>query len=428
MKKITILCLGLMALFSCESGKKDTVVTNPEDYNAYLDTSHNKTYQEAMAQKEFWSKRLRPDSSGVGDLAPLAGAYEQLFETTGDVTHLYSAEKLYRKGIEVSANDKDAFARGLSHNLISQHRFKEAYQLLNETMEGPSNKHQTRLMLFDAAMEMGDYDKAYAYLTSVKDMSDYNYLIRMSKWSDYRGDLDNAIVYMEDARDIAESRDSKPLRIWTYSNLGDYYGHAGRIKEAYGQYLKTLALQPDNAYAKKGLAWIAYSNDGDTKEAHRILDSIGVGHSIPDYDLFRAELYTQENDNIKSELYEKKFLNSLAKKDYGSMYNSYIIEILADKEPKEALSLATEEVANRPTPETYHLLALAQLKNGDPKTALETIETYVIGKTHEPMAAYHAALVYKENGNTEKVEKLKEELLEAQFELGPLLTSKINDL
>ncbi|MDC8003566.1 tetratricopeptide repeat protein [Aureisphaera galaxeae] len=429
MKKFGFLvCLGLIVMLSCKEEPKDTFAINPADYNTYLATTHNESYQEAIAQKEFWSKRMRPDSTGVGDLAPLAGAYELLFETTGKADHLYAAEKLYRKGMEVSANDKDAFARGLAHNLISQHRFKEAYAVLKETLEGPSNKHQTRLMLFDAAMEVGDYDGAYAYLNSVKNLSDYNYLIRLSKWSDYRGDLDNAIKFMEDAKAVAESRDSKPLKIWTYSNLGDYYGHAGRIKDAYEHYVKTLELQPDNAYVKKGLAWIAYSHAKDTQEAHRILDSIMIGHAIPDYHLFKSELYAYENDETNAEQYENQFLSEIEKGNYGDMYNAYRIELWADSQPDKALDLAKKEVENRPTPEAYHLLALAKLRNGDTQGALQTIESRVENKTYEPMAAYHSALVYKANAKSDEMKDLKAELLEAEFELGPELIKKIEDL
>lgn len=418
-----------MLLFSCQDETQDTFTINPADYDQYLFNTHNDTQREAIAQKEFWSKRLRADSSGVGDLAPLAGAYELLFESTGAVSHLRAAEKLYRKGMDVSANDKDAFARGLAHNLISQHRFKEAYEILQETLEGPSNKHQTRLMLFDAAMEVGEYDKAYEYLNSVKNLSDYNYLIRLSKWSDYRGDLDNAIKFMEDAKAVAESRNSKPLKIWTYSNLGDYYGHAGRIEDAYQHYLKTLELQPDNAYVKKGLAWIAYSHDGNAEEAHRILDSIMVKHPIPDYHLFKSELYTSENDGISSKVYEDQFLSSVINNgDYGAMYNTYCIELWSDSQPAKALELAEREIGNRATPETYHLLALAQLKNGKSELALNTIEEHVKGRTYEPMAAFHSALVYKANGKTEELNELKAELLDAAFELGPVLMKRVEAL
>lgn len=428
MKKPIVLIGFILLAIACKNNPKKRAFTNPEDYNSYLPTSPKPTYDQAVSEREFWSKRLRVDSSGVGDLSPLAGAYTQLFETTGDPTFLKNAEQLYKKGMEISATDEDGFARSLAHNYISQHRFKEAYQLLDSTFKGPSNKQETQLMLFDAAMEVGDYKMAYQYLEAVKNLKDYHYLIRLSKWSDYRGDLPNAIRYLEKAMAIAESRDSKPLKIWTYSNLADYYGHAGRIADSYSYYLKTLALQPDNEYVKKGIAWVLYSEEKNTAEAHRIMDSIMKGRQLPDDHLFKAELYAFEGKEDLAQRSENNFIAAVEEGAYGRMYNSYLIELYADSQPEMALQLATSELDNRPTPEVYHLLALAQLKNGMNKEALETIENHVISKTSEPMALFHSALVYKANKFDEKVAELKEELAEAAYELGPVISKKIEAL
>ena len=426
--KYLLVSIFIIGFFSCKNEESKTVkITNPERYNAYL-AMHDSTYQVALEQKDFWSQRLSEDTTGVGNLGPLAGAYGTLFGTTGNVQYLYDAESLYKKGIENSANNKDAFARGLSHNYISQHRFQEAKQVLEESYAGVSNKKATELMLFDVYMELGEYDKAYEMLEKSKNLSDYNYLIRVAKWSDYKGDLDAAITFIEKARDIANSRKSKPLQLWTYTNLGDYYGHAGRIQDAYGEYLKALKIQPDNAYAKKGIAWIVYSYERDADEAKRILDSISKHHQVPDYHLLRAEIAEWEGDAVKSEQQQEAFLKAVNEGDYGTMYNAYLIEIYAETNPEKALQLAQQEVENRSTPETYHLLALAQLGNGMNAKALATIEQHVSDKTSEPMALYHSALVYQENGMDEKVKAIKEELLEAKFEVGPILFKKIENL
>ncbi|MEX2349740.1 MAG: tetratricopeptide repeat protein, partial [Flavobacteriaceae bacterium] len=320
------------------------------------------------------------------------------------------------------------YTRLLAHNLISQHRFKEAKDLLEESHAGPSHKYETELMLFDVYMELGEYERAKQVLENVESNTDYNYLIRLSKWNDHKGNLDEAIKYMVQAKRIAESRDSKALKIWTYSNLGDYYGHAGRIEDSYQHYLKTLQLQPDNAYAKKGIAWIIYSYEGNTAEAKRILDAVMENHSVPDYYLLKAEMAEYEGDLEKAAANEERFIRAVEASEYGAMYNAYLVEFYTDKDPERALQIAQKEVQNRATPETYHLLALAQLKNGAKEQALETIEKYVEGKTFEPMAQYHSALVYQANGLEKKVKPLKSELLEASFELGPVLTEKIKML
>ncbi|PVW11611.1 tetratricopeptide repeat protein [Marixanthomonas spongiae] len=431
MKKILIICL-LCVFGSCnqkqEKNAETTPVTSKEDYNTYLSAQDNSAYEAAQSQKEFWNKRLAADSSGVGDLGPLAGGYAALFAATGDVENLHKAEQLQKKAIAISATNKDGYTRALAKTYISQHRFKEAKKILEESYKGVSNKHETELMLFDVYMELGKYDKAYTMLNNVKNNSDFNYLIRVSKWNDHKGDLDAAIKYMDKAKTIAESGGNKSLKVWSYSNLADFYGHAGRINDSYNYYLKTLELEPDNPYVKKGLAWIAYSYEKDTKEANRILDSVLVNHKSPNYYLLKAEMaeYTNNKEAVKAN--EDKFVEMVSDTLYGGMYNTYLIELYAEKAPEKALALAKKEVGNRATPETYSLLALAQLKSGNKNGALQTIEAHVAGKTFEPMAQYYSAMVYKANGMEDKVKPLKEELSGAWYEMGPVLSKKIAQL
>ncbi len=427
--KLRFLLFGISVLLLSCGEETLPKVTNPADYDNYLVSTEKPSQKEALNEVQFWSQRLRPDSSGVGDLGPLAAAYTSLFEASGKSEYLYSAEKLYKKAMAISANHPDIYARALARNYISQHRFREAANLLTDTYNDPnSEKRPTELMLFDVFMELGRFEQAEEVLKKVQNTSDYNYLIRKAKWSDHVGDLDEAINYMEDAKAIAESRDSKGLKIWTYSNLGDYYGHAGRIDDAYEHYLKTLELQPDNAYVLKGIAWIAYSHEKNVPEARRIITELMKDHSIPDYYLLLAEFAEYEDDFAEAKVQIDMFLEAVDKGNYGSMYNAYLIEILADRNPEEAMKLAEAEVQNRATPETYHLLALANLKAGNTETALDIIEAEVEGKTFEPMAQYHSALVYKANGLDERLKAAKDELAEAAFELGPVLAAKIEEL
>ena len=86
----------MFTLIACkEAVNKD--ITHMEDYNQYLSTTHLPSYEEAISEKTFWSSRLTKDTSGIGDIAPLAGAYEKLFAETGEVQYLRNAEILYKK-------------------------------------------------------------------------------------------------------------------------------------------------------------------------------------------------------------------------------------------------------------------------------------------------------------------------------------------
>ncbi len=416
-----------VSFFSCNEETSKNI-TEVSDYDKYLSTGNDPSYKLAIEQNQFWEARLATDSSGVGDLGPLAQSFELLFDATGNVDFLKKSEKVYKKAISIAA-DKDSYKRALAHNYISQHRFKEAKSIMEELYAGPTNKIAAERILFDVYMELGDYDKADSMLGKIKDNSNFDYLIRLAKWSDHQGDLDSAITFLEKAKEKADESKNKDQNIWIYSNIGDFYGHAGRFQDSYNSYLKTLEFQPDNAYVKKQIAWLNYSNEKNTDEAFRILDFLQKIRKVPDYHLLKAEMYEYLGDEGKKAEEQKTFLNMIEENsNYSGMYNTYLINVFAETDPKKALQLAQQEITNRETPETYQLLAYAQLVNGQKEEALKTIETKVEGKTSEPKALFHAALVYEANGKKVKVKELKAELLGASYELGPLITRKIEKL
>ncbi len=425
MKKILIIVIATV-FFSCQ--EKAENITDSNDYNQYLSTTNTPSKDAVEADFEFWQKRFANDSTHLMEMGRLSGIHAAIFNHTGDISELKKAEKLIQKSLEVAGRNQDQYLRALAHNYISQHRFKEAQVLLDSAYTYVDNKRETELMLFDVAMELGNYQRADSLLGQIKDTKDFNYLIRLAKWSDHNGNLDAAIKYLEQAQQIAEERNNKAFKVWIYSNIADFYGHAGRLKDSYNSYLKTLELEPDNHYVKKQIAWMVYSKEGNTKEANRILDSIMVNHKVPDYHLLKAEIAEYEGNTSEAEKQKNMFLTAVEESDYGNMYNTYLIELLAESNPQKALKLAMAEVNNRATPETYQLLAYAQLKAGQKDAALQTIENYVADKTSEPTALYYSALIYKANGQKDKVASLKEELLEAKYELGPVTAKEIEKL
>lgn len=425
MKKI-ITILFVAVFFGCQ--EKTEKITNSDDYDKYLITTNNPSKDAIDKDYEFWQEKFKNDSTNLMEMSRLSGIHAARFGSTGDISELKISEKLIKKSHEIAARNKDTYLRSLAHNYISQHRFKEAQVLLDSAYTYPDNKKQTEMMLFDVAMELGEYERADTLLGKIKDPKDFNYLIRLAKWSDHNGNLDAAIKYLEQAKQIAEERDNKALKLWIYSNIGDFYGHAGRLKDSYNSYLKTLEIEPDNHYVKKQIAWMVYSSEKNTEEANRILDSIMVNHKAPDYHLLKAEIAAYEENTSEEKKQYDLFLKTAKNSDYGAMYNTYLINLYAETNPEEALKLAAMEITNRATPETYQLLAYAQLKNGQKEAALKTIEQYVEGKTEEPKALFHSALVYKANGMNEKVASLKEELLGASYELGPVKAKEIQKL
>ena len=425
---LVILFFTTLVMISCE--KKSEQITNPKDYNAFLEMKENKSLDFAKSEIDFWQKKFDAAPNQITYLSQIASNYSKLFEITGNINDLYKTEELLLKSNQAFKYSYVGTIRSLGRNYISQHRFKEALVLANKALAIGEGMKETQKLLFDVNMELGNYAEAKKNLNSLTDNKDFDYLIRISKWNDHLGDLKTAISFMEKARDIAITNDNKGLKIWTFSNLGDLNGHAGNIKTSYDYYLKTLAVEPNNSYALKGIAWIAFSHEKNTTEAKRIIDVVSKKHNSPDFYLLKSQIaqYEKNSDGEKQNLIS--YFKMLTDHNYGAMYNKYNTLIYADNKStaSKALEIAKIEIDHRPTPDSYDLLAWSYYNLGDSKKALEIEEKYVVGKSFEPKLNYHLATIYKANNLLTKVAPIKKELLASTFELGPILEQKINKL
>ena len=425
---LPVLILFGLSVTSCD--KQSEKITNADDYNKYLSNSKNESLAFAKGEIDFWQNKYDKAPNQISYLGVLASNYSKLFEISGNIDYLKKAETLLVKSNETYKYSSVGTIRALARNYISQHRFKEALELANKAKAIGEGLKETNKLLFDVQMELGNYAEAESSLQQLTDKNDFDYLIRIAKWNDHKGDLKTTIAFMEKAKKIAETYDNKYLKTWVYSNLGDFNGHAGNIQKSYEYYLKTLELDPNNSYALKGIAWIAFSHEKDTKEAKRIIDLVSKRHNSPDFYFLKAQIAEYENNGTSKLENINKYMSMLENDNYGAMYNSYNVVLFAQQKstrPK-ALAIAKIEVEHRPTPVSYDLLAWSYFNLGDKQKALEIEQKYVEGKSFEPKLNYHLATIYKANNKLDKVWPIKEELLKSTFELGPNLERKIISL
>ena len=92
------------------------------------------------------------------------------------------------------------------------------------------------------------------------------------------------------------------------------------------------------------------------------------------------------------------------------------------------MQLAQQEVKLRPTAQSYDLLAWSYHLAGNSSKALQIAKAHVIDKTFEPVAMYHVAEILKANGDQSQIDDIKEELLSSSFEIGPVMTEKVERL
>lgn len=427
MKTNLYLVVLLALLFNCKE-KKETV-TDAKDYDVFL-IAENKKLSDAKEEHHFWANKLEKTPNQYPYLAKIANVESQLFDATGNIENLANAENYLLQLNQKTNQNKSGYLRALARNYISQHRFKESLILLEKAEILAEDLESTQKMLFDVHMELGNYKIAKSYLEKVVNLNSFDYLIRTAKWNDHIGNLDAAIKYMEKAMAKAESSNLAELKQWSYTNIADFYGHDGQIQKSYNYFLKALALNPNDTYAKKGIAWIVYSHERNPEEALRILNTITTEYQAPDYFLLKAEIAEFLNDETSKENYIADYKKVVQKPLYGEMYNAYNAKLFSEdkKMVDSSITIANREIENRATPQSYDLLAWSLYNKGDYKKALDIVNTFVIDKTYEPETLYHVAEIYKANGKSKELKPLKEELLAATYELGPLMEMKINQL
>ncbi|MEO1053739.1 MAG: hypothetical protein AAFX87_24090 [Bacteroidota bacterium] len=429
MKKWIVLILSIICWGCNSEQEKNKPITHAADYVEFLTPKDAEERMEQLEQEEkFWLSKLTKAPGEYLYLDKLAQIQEALFNFTGDVIHLDQQDSLLQEAMRSSVGKrKAAYYMALSSIAIKRHDFKKALTYGYQASQYTDEQFGPLMMQFDAAMELGEYGLAYNILDQNQRLDDFDYLVRLAKYQDHVGDLDSAIVLVEKAKGIAGNQKKK---LWASVNLGDMYGHAGRLEDAYATYLKVLKQDPDYTHALRGIAWLAYSNDDKKDEAERIMKSIKEQTALPDAYLMLAELAEASGNEQGKDAYLDSFMNESTQAKYTDMYNKYIIEILAkDHEDVErALDIARREVTNRPTPATYAQLAWCMVQNGEHKEALRIAQVYVENKSHEPEILYQLGTIYLCNQQTDHAIAYLEACLDASFELGLSKTKEIKQL
>ena len=423
-RSIILLCV----FTACKNNK----IANPSDYNAFLIKNKRieKQLEKVNIEINFWQKRLDKDTGNFVDMEKMASNFSKRFKVSGNVADLHTADSFYTRSLSKTKNTQPELYFSISQNAITQHRFQDAWSYLQLADSIGVNPYVIKLLKFDAAMEIGLYQQAENLLQQVKDENEFDYLIRKAKLEDHRGHLDKAIHYMEMALQQAVHAGQNEMILWAKSNLADMYGHAGRVNEAYKNYLEILKKDSSYLHALKGIAWIAYSHDKNTGEAKRIIHFIQSQTLMPDLNLMLAEIAEWEGDKAMKEQYISNFLEIVEKPAYGNMYNKYLITVYTEdlKNFDKALAIAEKEIKSRPTPETYDWLAWVYYKKGDVKKANGILEKFVLGRTSEPSSLLRAAIVLQDAGKKSEAKKLLMTCKASSFELGPLSAAKINSL
>ncbi len=418
---IVLICSGV--LVSCSTKKKN--VATLKDFEFAIQISGTEELQNCNEEIAFWSKKQLTNPSDTY-LSKMGGAFAKRFAITGKIEDIYTSDSLYKQVLKADSKRTGAY-QALAVNCIARHEFRKARNYIGEALVIGDGKAASLYTLFDISMELGNIEEAKFILSEFENKNAFAYLIREAKVDDQEGRLDMAIEKMEKA--FERIKDDPSLFSWTLSNLGDMYGHAGRVQEAYQAYLSVLKKNPAHDFALKGIAWIALSQDDNTALAKQITAALLKRKEMPDMHLLLAKIAEEENDTVEQKRQLSLFAQKASEAKYGDMYNKYLALLEAEefKNPNRTIEIATIEINNRPTPQSYDLLAWGYFHNNQKEKALEVAQQFVEGKTFEPEAIYHLGVIYK-NTDRQKSNALLAEAAKSSFELGPSIAANIEQL
>lgn len=411
-----LLCI-LVFISGCAT-QPDLIITDNDLNEIATQVQSSSLLKNTNATIAFWSNRLNSDTTTVGEINPLAKNYELLYSLTGNPTHLLQAEALLKKGIEISAHQKDSYSRLLAQNYLKQHKFIEAKFLLENLLNQSTLFSETYLVLFDVYMQIGEYKKAETILKQKIDKKGYAYYTRSAAWNYYKQDISTAINQMKNAVSIAESSKNKELMQKAYAELASLYFFDGNLFMAYEYYSKIIKLEALHPNAIYQIARIIYSTNKDPEQVVNFLNKLPNYVNTPEILEFKAELYVDENYktvrlSIQKDLdvfYEKN-------KEIPKYRGVRALRTLEKNAPSEALSIYLPELQNRKTPEVYALYAYLLFKNENKDKAIEIIDKHVVHNTQDPQSLFYIYLIYDELGL--EVEKIKKQLQTESFMLEP---------
>ncbi len=427
MKKIHYLLVFLViCLEACRF--ENTPILVKADYEKYLQpiaVSASMTFEKQ--EIDFWEKKMQNGNRSYIFLTKIAKQLESKFRKSGHIQDLMQARSLLLEANQDAQEREASIYQLLALNSITRHAFQEAKQyLMKATTIHPKNEI-TKLILADVYLELGETEQTNSLLNSFKQKQNFDVMVRKAKLLDHQGKLDETIKLMEQALVLISTYNNKTFEIWTLTNLADFYGHAGQVKKSYEFYLKTLAIDNQNDYALKGLAWIAYAHDKNLEEAKRLLTFIASRNQSPEYNLKLAEIASYEGNEIAKNKYLQAFKQETEKPVYGDMYNTYLHELYADEwgDFEKAHQIAMREIENRPTAQSYALLAWTFYKQGVYQKAYEIAEKQVKGKTHEPHVAMQLGFIYQKVNRKNEANAYFQNALASSFELGLVATKSI---
>jgi len=417
------LCLAAVVA-GCKTGKA-RIVDVPFADSLLQQSALPAAIKNNAGEMQFWKNRIVPQTPGIVSESKYAGALATRFHLLGNIADLQQADSVMRQIDSLYNHKEPGVLLSLVTYSILQHRFKEADLYLQKAKTLGIKRYESLTSAFDVDFELGRYSNAALELKLMKPANDYGYYFRRSKMDHFNGRTDSSIQAMLRASQLAGN--SQYLQQAALSNVADLYTHTGELQQAAGLYTQCIRANSADVHSIMGLGWIALVHDNNDSLAERLFLFAQAKNQSPDPFLKLSQVAEARGDTALQKTYARRFEAQATHPEYGNMYNKYLIDLYTGifNEPLKALALATKELSNRATPQTYAWYAWSLVASNKKDDAWETYRQHVSGKPLEGPELYYMGKLMQALGKGYNAHEFFKAAANNKYDLSPALAKDL---
>ncbi|MEH2313796.1 MAG: tetratricopeptide repeat protein [Nostoc sp.] len=362
----------------------------------YLQRSHIiSVYEEKVAQS--------PNSSIF--LRLLADQYLRRFREMADVEDVLRAEQAARRSLALQPRHNHVSSMLLASALLSQHQFRSALDVLNNSSVDNPNIVSLRASIL---MELGDYEATHQLLQNLVQKESNSHNAVVARYLELTGNLASARQLLDEAMQKMDSfyTMSAETRAWFHVRTGDLAFAAGDLALSEQRYREALDLFPRHIAAFTGLARLLAAQ-------HRWQDALNAANQgielMPQVETlgYKADAQlalldqkgaTETEDLIGVVAYLSK-VKGIYDRALAVYYTEHGIHLT------EALEIARSEVAVRDDVYAEDTLAWAAAANGQWQEAQRAAQRATRFGTEDALLQFHAGMIAFHLGNREEAIK-----------------------
>ena len=386
------LLVGLLALLGTASAlagklpslanlsQRDAAMTVFPDYEQRNLIIHN--YEVQVQQS--------PDSSI--QLRLLAAQYLRRFREQADVEDLLRAEHAAQRSQAIQPSSEASLL--LASTLLSQHRFREALQLVTET---PQATAETVALQASIQMELGNYEVAHQLIQSLPTDAEHSgHSAIAARYLELTNHLDAARQLLNASVQQMDSfyTNSAEMRAWFHVRSGDLAFAAGDLAESERRYQEAIALFPQDIAARTGLArlyaaqqrWqavLAAANEG----IDRVPLVETLGYKADAQRALGDPQGAEETEALIEVVARLSKVQGIYDRALAVYYTEHSIHL------PDALDIAQREVAVRDDIYAEDTLAWAAAANGDWQTAQRATQQATRYGTEDALLHFHRGMI-----------------------------------